>query len=133
MGAKLVNGFGTAFYGKKINRNNNSYIATKWLVFFYLPIVPLGTYSLSDSQEKFDINFSGLAYSKDVRSEKIKLDLKQVFSVYVVMLFVLCTIILCILFKAQGAWILSGLLFLGIILFIFFLLKKLIAKIRTWL
>ena len=37
-------GFGTIFYGKEHANSNASFIATKWLVFAYIPVCPLGSF-----------------------------------------------------------------------------------------
>lgn len=38
---RSFNGFGTAIYGKLDFLANGSYITTKWIVFFWIPILPL--------------------------------------------------------------------------------------------
>ena len=41
------NGIGTRLYGKRhYNGVDGSYIATKWFVIMFLPIVPLGSYKV---------------------------------------------------------------------------------------
>lgn len=37
------NGFGTRFYGKCDFRADNSYIMTKWVVFAYIPVIPVSS------------------------------------------------------------------------------------------
>ena len=39
-----INGIGTSLYGKSELESDGSYVATKWFVFIFLPIVPLGSY-----------------------------------------------------------------------------------------
>lgn len=42
---KIINGIGTTLYGESnFNPIDKSYIVTKWIVFFYLPIIPLASY-----------------------------------------------------------------------------------------
>lgn len=42
---QIFNGIGTTLYGKSnFDKNDQSYIATKWLVFICLPIFPLASY-----------------------------------------------------------------------------------------
>jgi len=41
--AFTVNGCGTTFYGSAQPHPDGSYIVTKWLVFVYVPLVPLGS------------------------------------------------------------------------------------------
>jgi hypothetical protein len=44
--ASSFNGFGTAIYGKRDFWSDGSYIATKWVVLFGIPLVPLGSMRL---------------------------------------------------------------------------------------
>ena len=37
-------GIGTKFYGKEDAEQTNACIATKWIVFFYIPILPMGSF-----------------------------------------------------------------------------------------
>lgn len=39
--AYTFNGIGTTFYGQRDFHEDNSYITTEWVVFIYLPIIPL--------------------------------------------------------------------------------------------
>jgi hypothetical protein len=42
-----VNGIGTAYYGKRDVRENGSYITTEWVIFLYLPIVPVASFRVT--------------------------------------------------------------------------------------
>ncbi len=39
-----LNGIGTTLYGQAQKRDDGTYIATQWLAFVFLPIIPLGSY-----------------------------------------------------------------------------------------
>jgi hypothetical protein len=39
-----VNGIGTTYYGKRDFEENGSYITTEWVIFLYLPIVPVASF-----------------------------------------------------------------------------------------
>jgi hypothetical protein len=41
--ARSFNGFGTAIYGKRDFLADGSYVTTKWVVFFWIPILPLSS------------------------------------------------------------------------------------------
>jgi hypothetical protein len=45
-----VNGIGTKIYGKDDEAPDGSYVTTKWFVILFLPIVPLGSYRVSESK-----------------------------------------------------------------------------------
>ena len=38
-----VNGVGTTFYGLALIEPDGSYIVTEWVVFFFIPLIPLGS------------------------------------------------------------------------------------------
>src|SRR5271155_2438833 len=38
------NGCGTLFYGERDRAEDGSYIATEWITFFYLPLLPIRSY-----------------------------------------------------------------------------------------
>jgi len=44
--ARSFNGFGTAIYGKRNFRADGSFLTTKWIVLFWIPLVPLGSMRL---------------------------------------------------------------------------------------
>lgn len=39
-----INGIGTSLYGKNDLKSDGSYVATKWIIFLFLPLVPLHSY-----------------------------------------------------------------------------------------
>jgi hypothetical protein len=38
-----VNGIGTSFYGRADTHSDGSYVVTKWVIFVFAPIIPLGS------------------------------------------------------------------------------------------
>lgn len=49
-----INGFGTTLYGKRdVHPTDNSYIATKWIILLFVPIIPLGSYRVVKVKQKF--------------------------------------------------------------------------------
>lgn len=42
--ALTLNGFGTALYGKRSEGSDASFIKTKWIVFFWIPLIPLRSF-----------------------------------------------------------------------------------------
>lgn len=51
--ASSINGFGTAYYGRRRRRPDGSFIATRWLIAAALPIIPLGSARLKPLREGF--------------------------------------------------------------------------------
>jgi hypothetical protein len=41
--AASINGIGTTFYGRADARDDGSYVVTKWVIFVFAPIIPLGS------------------------------------------------------------------------------------------
>lgn len=75
-----VNGIGTTLYGKREINSNGSYIATKWFIFFLLPIFPIGSYRVLPSTPKITSPVEQTtAYSI---FEKVSLNKKQVINTY---------------------------------------------------
>jgi hypothetical protein len=102
-----INGIGTILYGKKYisykelyekgiiteipkRRNFKPYIATKWFVFLYVPIIPLGSYVILD-EYGYD---SGLYADKKYLMVRYKLDLEQVRNGYLILIAVILFIVL---------------------------------------
>ena len=80
--AFTFNGVGTTYYGRRDKAEDGSYIATKWFVVAYLPIVPLSSYRMRP--------VSGGAYlvvyaSQRFQAVPVPLNWKQVRNVYLTM------------------------------------------------
>jgi hypothetical protein len=41
--ASSINGIGTTWYGKADPEDDGSYIVTEWIIFVYVPLIPLGS------------------------------------------------------------------------------------------
>ncbi len=39
-----INGCGTKYYGRRDQESDGSYITTEWIVFLFLPVIPIGSY-----------------------------------------------------------------------------------------
>ncbi len=76
-----INGIGTRLYGARGFLPNGSYITTEWLVFFYLPVVPLRSQRIlpSTAGGKHYALYSSSSYSV---LEKTGLNWHQVLLVY---------------------------------------------------
>ena len=68
------NGIGTKLYGKRDkNPADNSYTATKWFIFVFLPIIPIASYRVIKMPQKFlTLNFP------QYQMRQIEMDWKQV-------------------------------------------------------
>ena len=75
-----ANGIGTTLYGKKDIESDGSYIATKWFIFFLLPIFPVGSYRVLPNTPKM---ISVLRQETTFRRfEEVPLNKKQVVNTY---------------------------------------------------
>jgi len=72
------NGIGTRFYGSTDHSLDGSYVCTKWFVFCYFPIFPLGSYRV-----KMKDSSNLLVYeSAEYETIRIPLHKKQVLKTY---------------------------------------------------
>jgi len=105
----MINGIGTRLYGKKyisykelkklgiIKRSPKKakfkpYIATKWFVIFFLPILPLGSHIVL-GEEGIDVGF---LVDKEYWLVKTKLNVEQVINGYLITFIVILFLFLMI-------------------------------------
>jgi hypothetical protein len=43
------NGTGTRFYGKSAKSADGSYVATRWVTLFFVPLIPIGSYRVLET------------------------------------------------------------------------------------
>lgn len=69
-----INGCGTEYYGRRDQESDGSYITTEWIVFLFLPLMPIGSYRVQ------------LLKSEMMNSEysvwKVPLQWRQILNVY---------------------------------------------------
>jgi len=52
-----INGVGTAYYGSALPRDDGSCVVTEWIIFFGIPLIPLGSKRVwYVSQERRPVN-----------------------------------------------------------------------------
>jgi len=81
--AFTLQGIGTTFYGQRDFREDGSYITTEWVVFLFIPVIPLRSLRVWEQ----DSEAIGAIYSKTNYAvlEKSLPNWKQVLCVYVYM------------------------------------------------
>jgi hypothetical protein len=73
------NGIGTKFYGQRDVKADGSYIATEWIVFIHIPILPIGSFRVWPTGESSNwILYSSTQY----RSQKVPLCWPHIRKVY---------------------------------------------------
>ncbi|EKE05940.1 MAG: hypothetical protein ACD_19C00140G0007 [uncultured bacterium] len=93
---QTFNGIGTTLYGRQDVNPDGSYIATKWFVLLYFPILPLGTYRVWSEIENISmpnntvmntqnpkIEYNYLSTTQRFKMEHIKLNWNQIFMTYI--------------------------------------------------
>lgn len=71
----MLNGFGTQPYGKRDFLPNGSYLTTRWVALFWIPVIPLDTFRVRKRERRFWwTTYDVLSVSKP--------DMKQVSNVY---------------------------------------------------
>jgi hypothetical protein len=81
------NGIGTRYYGRR-KLSDGTIITTKWVVFLFVPIVPLGSYKVigEGDHASVGIPFFGLAYfsSRRLKLQEIDIDTRMVITTYLI-------------------------------------------------
>ena len=80
-------GTGTKLYGNRDkNPSDGSYVATKWITIFFLPIIPLGSYRVWKIEDGKEITATPVyVHTKtQLRMKKVKLNWGQIFKTYIV-------------------------------------------------
>jgi len=72
------NGIGLTLYGKDQIESDGSYIATKWFIFFFLPLIPIGSYHVIAG----DSRTTALGVSTPYQMVKTKFNTKQALKTY---------------------------------------------------
>jgi hypothetical protein len=81
-----VLGIGTKYYGKGDFLSNGSFVTTKWLILFYLPMLPLGSFRLINAGNQANFWFYG---PEGYPIEKVPLRWRQVIDIYTSTMFML--------------------------------------------
>ena len=79
-----LNGIGTSLYGKRDVEPDGSYVATKWFIFFLLPIFPLGSYRVWRGDTKATATLFLPGVKTEYRMVKSPLNWKQILLTYLV-------------------------------------------------
>ncbi len=82
---RSIYGFGTAFYGSSDRRLDGSFITTKWIIAFALPLIPLRSFRLRYVSEKTVSQYRKVVTTGSYTYiGKVPLNLKQVFFIWFV-------------------------------------------------
>lgn len=75
-----INGIGTTLYGSADKKEDGSYIATKWIVFIWIPIIPLASYRVfhGENVKGFFIYY----HSQKIHLAKVKMNWNQIGKMY---------------------------------------------------
>lgn len=87
--AFTINGVGTQYQGTRW-LPDGTYITTKWFVFIFVPIIPLGSYRVLDASARYG---STALSGQSLRLQKVPLDVGMVMRVYAVMATVIIALI----------------------------------------
>ncbi|MGB8167518.1 MAG: hypothetical protein WCF18_08495 [Chthoniobacteraceae bacterium] len=85
--ASSINGCGTTYYGERDYWPDGSYITTEWVVFLYLPLIPIRSFRL-----RFVVEMDGGTEKQFVVYEKTRPNLKQVGGMYFLILLGVLTV-----------------------------------------
>lgn len=80
-----INGIGTKLYGRAMKNQDGSYVATKWIIFLLLPIIPLSSYRVTRGKTESSISpFPIFGEKTNYTMKKISLNWSQVGKTYLV-------------------------------------------------
>jgi hypothetical protein len=82
--ASSINGCGTKYHGKAEPKQDGSYIATLWIVFIFIPLIPLGSQRLWPvaQTERGFFSRGGMSF----KAQKVSLHLPHVLMGYAITL-----------------------------------------------
>ena len=71
--AHTLDGIGTAFHGNTPSPDARGYIATKWLVFMFLPLLPVRSYQIEGKYSKFvNTNFDSMQPLHELHWDQVR-------------------------------------------------------------
>jgi hypothetical protein len=95
---KSIQGFGTTFYGKRDFHSDGSYVTTKWIVLFFVPIIPLGSYRVKYK------GYSSVTYGRSATTtesyivyEELPINIRQVIFTFLFLGVLFCWTIFIVL------------------------------------
>lgn len=92
-----VFGFGIKFYGRSDTRADGSYIATRWIVLAYIPVVPLGSFLVHPLHKRLKTTSTNLP----PLTARVKWQKQHIFNVYAFMA-AIAVALLTINYHAKG-------------------------------
>lgn len=119
-----INGIGTSLYGKSEVESSGSHVATKWFVFLFLPIVPLGSYRVQRGETTSSATaLVGLpGANTQYKMLPVSLNWKQIIQTYLAVYGILALIIFDLIFESN-MYIAKSLLVIGFLYSIYHLFK----------
>lgn len=79
-----VMGVGKTLYGKREVDADGSYIATKWFIYLFLPIIPLGSYRVWRGETAASVTLISAAAITQYRMVKVPLNRGQILTTYLI-------------------------------------------------
>jgi hypothetical protein len=75
-----LNGCGTKYYGQRELMSDGSYITTEWIVFVYIPLIPIGSFRVLPTGKS---SYYIIGNSSEYLVRRVPLNWKQIRNVYV--------------------------------------------------
>ncbi len=98
-----INGIGTSLYGKNEVESDGSYVATKWVIFIFLPIVPIGSYRVRRGKTESTMTAIIGLPGAETKYEMVRVPInwKQVFQIYLAVYGTVALLILDFIFDPK--------------------------------
>lgn len=98
--ARTLNGFGSAYYGRR-PLPDGSYITTKWFVFLFVPIFPVGSERVIEASAPYGMTG---AWGQSLKVQKVPLDIGLVIRLYAWMTVIIIALVLWAKFFDWMQW-----------------------------
>jgi len=85
-----INGIGTTWYGNALEEQDGSYVVTEWIIFFFVPIIPLGSKRIWPVPKKkiawwkIDTEYTGIIGGDKFNVVRVPLHMPHIFKGYAV-------------------------------------------------
>ena len=92
-----LNGCGTKYYGRRDLKADGSYITTEWIVFVYIPLIPIGSFRVQPTGKS---SFYIIGSSSEYLVQRVPFNWRQIRNVYITLIAILSAF-------SGGIWLLE--------------------------
>jgi hypothetical protein len=80
-------GVGTTYYGRRDKAVDGSYVTTKFVVIFFVPVIPLSSWRvLPVGERRFRVTGFSMGYSQNYQATRVPFSWRQVLNIYLALI-----------------------------------------------